>query len=89
MMAVLSLSAGPVSYAVDRQAPENDEFDVFLLIGQSNMAGRGWLFPDDTAVMEGVFILNDRDEVVPATEWDKKVLADGDKLTVIKAFYGG
>ena len=65
LMAVLSLSAGPVSYAVDRQAPENDEFDVFLLIGQSNMAGRGWLFPDDTAVMEGVFILNDRDEVVP------------------------
>ncbi len=28
-------------------------------------------------------------EVVPATEWGKKVLADGDKLTVIKAFYGG
>lgn len=89
LMAVLSLSAGPVSYAVDRQAPENDEFDVFLLIGQSNMAGRGWLFPDDTAVMEGVFILNDMDEVVPATEPLNRFSSVRKRLSLQKMNIGG
>lgn len=45
-----------------------NEFDVYLLIGQSNMAGRGYLFPHDKDALNGVFILNDRNEVVPATQ---------------------
>lgn len=28
-------------------------------------------------------------DVVPASLWDKKTLNDGDKITIIKAFYGG
>lgn len=36
-----------------------DDYDVYLLIGQSNMAGRGPLSPDDTSSIEdGVYLLN-------------------------------
>lgn len=43
-------------------------FDVYLLIGQSNMAGRGELLDSDREVMDGVFLLNGRDEVEPAKQ---------------------
>ena len=44
------------------------EYDVFLLIGQSNMAGRGYMLEEDKLVFdENVFILNEDGEVVPAT----------------------
>ena len=47
---------------------DSDEYDVFLLIGQSNMAGRGYMTEKDKEVFDkNVFILNDADEVVPAT----------------------
>lgn len=45
-----------------------DEFDVFLLIGQSNMSGRGYLFPDDKRVIDGVFLLDSDGKVVPASQ---------------------
>lgn len=38
---------------------EPDEYDVFLLIGQSNMAGRGTMLESDKKVIEGVWLLND------------------------------
>ena len=28
-------------------------------------------------------------EVVPSAQWSTKKLSDGDRLTIIKAFYGG
>lgn len=28
-------------------------------------------------------------EVVPSSQWSTKKLSDGDRLTIIKAFYGG
>ena len=44
-------------------------YDVYLLIGQSNMAGRGFFEAADTlAPLEGVFLLDDRGEAVPARE---------------------
>ena len=44
-----------------------DEYDVFLLIGQSNMAGRGYMTEKDMKVIdENVFILNEHGEIVPA-----------------------
>lgn len=47
---------------------ESNEYDVFLLIGQSNMAGRGYMTKKDKRVFDkNVFILNDAGEVVPAT----------------------
>ena len=43
-----------------------DEYDVFLLIGQSNMGGRGEMLPEDEEIIEGVYLLNDRNQVEPA-----------------------
>lgn len=41
--------------------------DVYLLIGQSNMAGRGWMEAQDTlAPIEGVWLLGPEDTPVPA-----------------------
>lgn len=42
------------------------EYDVFLLIGQSNMAGRGAMMPGDTSVLEGVWVLDGQGVPVPA-----------------------
>ena len=43
---------------------DNDDYDIYLLIGQSNCAGRGYLLPEDTLnVLEGVWLLNA--ELVP------------------------
>ncbi len=37
-----------------------DDYDIYLLIGQSNCAGRGYLIPEDTVnVLDGVWLLND------------------------------
>lgn len=50
------------------QASVAQEYDVFLLIGQSNMAGRGWMLDQDRQVFdENVFLLDDKGEPVPAT----------------------
>ncbi len=44
-----------------------DEYDVFLLIGQSNMAGRGYMLAADTLdAMPGVWLLSDRGVPEPA-----------------------
>ena len=46
---------------------QENEYDVFLLIGQSNMAGRGYMVDGDRNIIhENVFILDDKGEVVPA-----------------------
>lgn len=43
------------------------EYDVYLLIGQSNMAGRGRLLEADTLQdIKGVWLLNDEDKPEPA-----------------------
>lgn len=49
------------------QAQNSGEYDVFLMIGQSNMAGRGYMLDEDKEVFDdNVFLLNDAGEVVPA-----------------------
>ena len=42
------------------------DYDVYLCIGQSNMAGRGILSPEDRMPIEGVFLLGPDDSPVPA-----------------------
>ena len=38
---------------------DSDDYDIYLLIGQSNCAGRGYFLPEDTLnVLEGVWLLN-------------------------------
>ena len=43
-----------------------EDMDVFLCIGQSNMAGRGKMQEGDDAVIPGVYVLDDNDRPVPA-----------------------
>lgn len=42
------------------------QYDVYLFIGQSNMAGRGEVLPEDTVAIPHAFILNGNDEIIPA-----------------------
>ena len=47
---------------------QENEYDVFLLIGQSNMAGRGYMIDGDKEVIhKNVYILDTEGNVVPAT----------------------
>lgn len=52
---------------LSKVSAQKNEYDIFLLIGQSNMAGRGYMIDGDEDVIDdNVFILNDNGEVVPA-----------------------
>lgn len=51
----------------DGKARSRHDFDIYLMIGQSNMAGRGYLNESDTAkTISGVWILNSQGEPEPA-----------------------
>lgn len=43
------------------------EYDCYLLLGQSNMVGYADLEPEDTVAIRGVFLLDDKGEIIPAT----------------------
>lgn len=45
----------------------SQNYDVYLCIGQSNMAGRGILEPQDMEPVEGVYLLGPEDKPFPAT----------------------
>lgn len=50
-----------------KTASADTGYDVYLLIGQSNMAGRGKMLPQDTLkAIEGVWLLGPDDKPVPA-----------------------
>ena len=70
---ICSVSCAPArtpSGAGENNGGENDakleNCDVYLLIGQSNMAGRGEMLPGDDAPIEGAWLLNAQDEPEPA-----------------------
>ena len=50
-----------------KPAEKEESYDIFLLIGQSNMAGRGALLPEDLDPMPGVWLLDDRDRPAVAS----------------------
>ena len=66
---LLLLSCGSVRTLRINEIPQAaGEYDVFLLIGQSNMAGRGKMIEGDELVFdENVFLLDDEGKPVPAT----------------------
>jgi hypothetical protein len=73
---LLAAEAGPAP------APAVDpaRFHLFLLAGQSNMAGRGDVEASDTEAIEGVLALNAKGEWVPARDpvhWDKPTAGAG------------
>ncbi len=60
--------------------PIKDNFYIFLLIGQSNMAGRGTVEPEDKMPIDRVLTLNAAGEWVPAIDpihFDKPVAGTG------------
>ena len=64
---ILSVFYGYISDLSAQDVQKNGEYDVFLLIGQSNMAGRGHMIDGDEEIIdENVFILDEKGEVVPA-----------------------
>lgn len=48
--------------------PDKDNFHLFLLVGQSNMAGRGKVTPDDQVEHSKVLMLNQQGKWVPAVD---------------------
>jgi Carbohydrate esterase, sialic acid-specific acetylesterase len=68
-------------------SPDTD-FHLYLLIGQSNMAGRGRVEPQDRAVHPRVWALDRAGQWVPAAEpihFDKPIAGVGPGLTFGKA----
>lgn len=62
LMSVIEVNAQNV------ELPPKENLWVFLMAGQSNMAGRGTIEPQDTIVNPRVFTLNEAGEVVLAQE---------------------
>jgi hypothetical protein len=72
-----ALAAVPAEVA---KLPPKDKFHLFLLVGQSNMAGRGALAPEDTTPHPRALMLNKAGEWVPAVDpmhFDKAVAGVG------------
>ena len=97
LVAALFVSA----VSVLAQQPEN--LDLFLLIGQSNMAGRGIVEAQDRVPIPGVYALQKDDTWAPAIDplhWDKPEIAGvgigrsfaravGGSIGLIPAAFGG
>lgn len=56
------------SNAADSALPAKDKFHLFLLVGQSNMAGRGVVEEQDKVVNPRVLMLNKEGQWVPAVD---------------------
>ena len=50
------------------QLPPKERFHLFLLVGQSNMAGRGKVAPQDEKAHPRVLVFNEQRQWVPATD---------------------
>lgn len=67
ILLILSVLCGFTFNISAQNNQKTDEYDVYLLIGQSNMAGRGYMLEGDKEIIDSkVFILNENGEVVPA-----------------------
>jgi len=67
-----------VSLAAGAQVRRHERMDLFLLAGQSNMAGRGDVEAQDREPVEGLFALSAEDKWVPAVDpihFDKPKIA--------------
>lgn len=64
LLAVGSRNAG----AQDIDLPDQEKFHIFLLVGQSNMAGRGKVAEEDRRPHPRVLALNQKNQWVPAVD---------------------
>src|SRR5689334_23319089 len=71
---MVARAAGPVAL------PPPEKFHLFLLVGQSNMAGRGVVDTSDTTPHDRVLMLNKAGEWTPAVDplhFDKPIAGTG------------
>jgi pimeloyl-ACP methyl ester carboxylesterase len=69
LLALLAFGFAAVSSLAQSVAlPAKESFHVFLLVGQSNMAGRGVVTPEDKIAHPRVLMLNQAGEWMPATD---------------------
>jgi hypothetical protein len=65
----IALGFGAAAIAADSPAlPPKEQFHLFLLVGQSNMAGRGTVEPQDKVPLPHILMLNKASEWVPAID---------------------
>lgn len=82
MMKILVAAALSLLVVLQRSAPAEapENLDLFLLIGQSNMAGRGKVTPQDQVIHPRIFMLGKDLQWVPAKDpvhFDKPIAAVG------------
>lgn len=65
---IFLLLGGVLFPSKNRTEDLTKEVWVFVLVGQSNMAGRATVMPEDTVVHPRVWTINAKDEVVPARD---------------------
>lgn len=68
LICLLTSLISVLSFAADAPLPTKDKFFLFLLVGQSNMAGRGVVEAQDQAVNPRVLMLNKEGRWVPAVD---------------------
>ena len=98
LFSVILVFAAVTAFAQELKLPEKSKFRLVLLIGQSNMAGRGFVTPEDKIPHPRVVMLDKNGNWVPAVDpvhYDKRsagvglgrtfanLLAEEDKDTVI------
>jgi len=79
-LAAAMLLAGPVSSAEPLKLPPKEKFHLFLLVGQSNMAGRGAVEEQDKRPHPRVLMFNKAGQWAPAVDplhFDKSVAGTG------------
>ncbi len=75
MLAILALVLTSGSSVAIGQEPQPQSMHLFVLAGQSNMAGRGLVADEDRIVHPRVFTLDRNGKWIPAVDplhWDKK-----------------
>jgi len=79
LIVLLTLSVFTSADAQDAaNLPGKEKFHIYLLIGQSNMAGRGIMTEDDKQPLDGIMMLNKQNQWVPAKHplhYDKPKIA--------------
>ena len=77
------LLTGTVGQACNAQQTNDKSPDlIFLLIGQSNMAGRAHLAAEDKQPLPRVMLLNDKNSWIPATNPLNRFASDRKKLSM-------
>ncbi len=68
LLALLSTALTTLAPAQDQTLPPKQRFHLYLLVGQSNMAGRGKVSPEDQQAHPRVLMLNQAGQWVPAID---------------------